>query len=282
MSFGIEAVQQWFMNSTRGIINTQILILFIKESGTIKEFLKICQNMHFLFTDKLSKNHLENKDTQNIVFIAKKNISIESLGVLRNTNIEVLSLKISRIYGLDTGIQQAYGNYNNYFNFWSGNIDQYNITQAISYTKSFILNFLNYENKNDFTFGKRTVELILFRNRSTLTKERMNQDVEYFEENSILTSRLAIFVYKVCTYDFDSSDKLIGQYFAREFGSSNVYNNKKFKIANTRCYITSNPRDTIEHCTKVKIAKYLLKNNVCNNITISLATGLDIEFVNSI
>ena len=121
--------------------------------------------------------------------------------------------------------------------------------------------------------NKKSVELFLYRNTS-ITIEIILGDIEFLVNKSILTSRLAIFIYKICTFEYDASDKEIGLYFSKYYGRSKVINNKKFGVINSKGYAIG--VNIHEQQIRLDIARKLKESNVPKEI-ITFATGINFD-----
>jgi hypothetical protein len=119
--------------------------------------------------------------------------------------------------------------------------------------------------------NKKSIELFLYRNVS-ITTETILGDIDFLVNKSILTSRLAIFIYKICTFEYNASDKEIGLYFSKYYGRSKVINNKKFGIINTKGYAIG--LNIHEQQIRLDIARKLEERGVAKDI-IFFATDIN-------
>jgi len=94
-----------------------------------------------------------------------------------------------------------------------------------------------------------------------------------------LTSRLGIFIYKICTFFHDATDKKIGLYYSQKLGKSKPYNNKRFNIKNTKGYFVNNIQQRKEHKIRSEIASKLLSHTNLDKNLISGVTGVSFEEV---
>lgn len=156
------------------------------------------------------------------------------------------------------------------FNFqWTNfNISPSNFLFIVRYIEDFI--YIYFDN---FKYQK---PLFLFSNGHDIN--RIKKDIEYFKNSAVLTSRLAIFIYKICRWDFNISKTKVGKEFALYYNKSKVYNDKKFDIKNTKAYFIHTMSDYSIIEERLRIVKYLLYNHTdCNLYTLSQATGIPIE-----
>lgn len=118
--------------------------------------------------------------------------------------------------------------------------------------------------------------LFLFSSRHDIN--RIKKDIEYLKYSAVLTSRLAIFIYKICTWDFNISSTKVGKKFALHYNKSRIYNNKKFDIKNTKGYLIYTMHDYRIMEERIRIVKHLLYNNAnCNLYTLSEATNIPLN-----
>jgi hypothetical protein len=138
--------------------------------------------------------------------------------------------------------------------------------------------------KGDIPFNckirESDIKKYLYRNQNNLNLNTILNDLLFLEAEYKLTSRLAIFIYKLLTYDFKASDKVIGTYFALSFGKSKILNNKRFNVVQKRGYVIPRyaPIESLSPGTLENMAKTLLVNNY-QATDIASAMRLDIGYV---
>ncbi len=137
--------------------------------------------------------------------------------------------------------------------------------QGINYLKQFIANFLCYANN-------KSIQIYLYRNMRNMSLETILEDIEFLKHRMILTSRLAIFIYKICTFNYSTSDKTIGLYFSKYYGRSRIVNNKSFGVTNVKGYIIKGINFTEEQL-RYDIAIKLKQLDVDDHI-VAQATGV--------
>ena len=98
----------------------------------------------------------------------------------------------------------------------------------------FIISFIEFFIDIYFDNFKYQKPLLLFSNGYDIN--RIKKDIAYFKNSAVLTSRLAIFIYKICKWNFNISKTKVGKEFALYYNKSKVYNDKKFDIKNTKAY----------------------------------------------
>jgi len=285
-----DLVLHWFYNINNDITNKDILLINFKSKSVYNEFIKsnyFKKNNNLLITSlqKLTIKDLNNMGKKSIILVENKEVSFGHLEVLKDENIKILFCGISNFDEVKNYIKPS--NFSSQkprilsqylYHFYLQNLDPLDIIYNISYAKYFISSFLDYERNNDLSFNQQSIKLFLFRNIQTITIDTMLNDIKYLEHSSILTSRLAIFLFKICTFYCNATDKEIGTYYASKLKiRSRVYNNKRFNISNTKGYYIKNMQQRTENNVKINIASYLLNKNACDINILSQATGLSLS-----
>jgi hypothetical protein len=153
------------------------------------------------------------------------------------------------------------------------------IQNRIEYIKRFFEIFLSSNKDKKSIFNLTQINTFLLRNKKNISLETILKDIIFLEHHNKLTSRLAIFIYKICTFEFNAGEKEIGLYFSQHFGKSKPLNKKSYGIQNVKGYdIIRYPNNPICN-TKVQIANILsnMINKPINRNTILDATGIDIN-----
>lgn len=228
---------------------------------------------------KDSDYYLTHVNNQDIVELEKiKNISHDmSKKVILTTysgkieNLHFYAEKIDKImYYQILDFQKVTSSNLITFNFqWTNfDISASNFPLIISYIEHFIVIYFD-----NFKYRK---PLFLFSNGYDIN--RIKKDIAYFKHSAVLTSRLAIFIYKICRWNFNISKTKVGKEFALYYSKSKVYNDKKFDIKNTKAYFIHTMSDYRIIEERLRIVKYLLYNHTdCTLYTLSQATGIPIE-----
>lgn len=281
-------VYNWFSNINNSI-NDEILLLNFKFEIDIEELksylFKTIENILILNLGRVTKKDLDSK--KNIIVIANKEISLGHFEIFKDLNKTILFKQVLNSSELLEYTNNIHGLYSKpigplqnpcFFFLFKFEINNNNIYDCVNYSKDFILTFIDSNDDNILTFNKRSINLFLLRNSNKITINTILNDIDYFKSTGILTSRLAIFTYKICTFYFSASDKEIGIFYSNLLGiRSRCYSNKRFGIKNTKGYIINNNINIIEYKTKIQVASYLLNNNACHIDTLSKATGLSVN-----
>jgi len=153
-----------------------------------------------------------------------------------------------------------------------------------NYIENFINVFLEDNAiKNSTLFNKSFVKEYLFRNKEDIDTNVIINDIRYLKHEKILTSRLAIFIYKICTFDFNATDKFVGLFYKRALqNTSKSRNSKKYNINNVKGYDVFNLMPVEELNIRTQIAKNLLNLNYYYTQNIASATGLNIDYVEAL
>jgi len=234
---------EWFNNINNNEINSNILLLCVKDRTTILNIKKYINDNYYSIiqivpTFKLTKEIINSKNTDQKYIIAycTKEFSFEDFTVFKNENMSIILMKINTP-------QQFTNCFSNSLN---RQFIHYEILQkqnvrtvlsslkGINFISSFISKFITI-NTNYCQINKESIQKFLYRNRS-ITIETILGDIDFLEHKFILTSRLAIFIYKICTFDYNASDKEIGLYFSKYYGRSKNFNNKNFGVKNSKGY----------------------------------------------
>jgi len=264
------------------MINSDILLLCIKDKNTgieIENFINSLHlNIQIVELRKLTKEMKNNKNTgqKNIIAYYHKEFSLGHLGILRSENLRMILIEIMNLQQFTDYYSSNNRQVMNQNSFILQKYDPKSVISSIdgvNYIRYFISKFIT-GNANQCKMNKKSVELFLYRYTS-ITIERILGDIDFLVNKSILTSRLAIFIYKICTFDYDASDKEIGLYFSKYYGRSKVINNKKFGIINTKGYAIG--LNMHEQQIRLDIAKKLKESGVDKNI-ISFATGVTLQY----
>lgn len=282
-------VSHYFYNLRKNRINPEILLISFQDKKFSKQFIeddfiKNCEDLIITSLGKLTKKHLNNKKNTNIILIENKEILFGNLKIFQEENIEILFYRIFNfseirdyfeLYNINFRKPEIRYDEQHYFYLKKQPLN--NITDNVKYAKYFISTFLDYKSSNHLSFSTYTIKLFLLRNSNTITIDTILNDIQYFENIGVLTSRLGIFIYKICTFFHDATDKEIGLYYSKKLGKSKPYNNKRFNIKNTKGYLVNIKEQTEEYKIRSEIASYLLKHTNLDRNSISEATKLSIE-----
>lgn len=282
-------LNNWFYNLKNRTINQDILLLCFKNKADYKTFLeseinKEIDNILVTTLQKLTKRDLNNIKKRSIILVSFQEISFGHLRIFYEENIRLLYYQISDLNYIEyyfnhelhyVQTQQISLEFLPYFYLQTTNpID---IIYNIYYIKEFISVLLDFDKNSIFGFSKNSVKQFLFRNIDTISVDTILNDIKFLERQNILTSRLAIFIYKVCTFECDSSDTKIGEYFKKIYKKSRVYNNKSFGISNMKGYFIHDMHLKREYDIRRTIASNLLAYKACDDSIISQATGISLE-----
>jgi len=270
----LDNIELWYKRLYRRYNPTDIYILHVKKNKKgsrldIKKqefddklFIKPLSNI------KLSDIDAAEKSNQQIILYFDKQVNLTTLNILQSGKYRYL------YYDL------RYTKKNLPFHLKKNEpIDI--VEMNILYIKEFITIFLTHNQNQKPIFTLTQINTLLFRSKKNITLETIHKDIKFLEQHNKLTSRLAIFIYKLCTFEFHASDKEIGLYFSNHFGKSKPLNKKSYGIQNVKGYDLNGYMDNPIYNTKVQIAAKLsnMQNQTINQDTILQATGIDINNV---
>ena len=242
-----------------------IIIIIFQNQEELTNFKKMKNDeIHCTSLKNLSRKDWDNKKNKKIILLEHREIAFHHLGILKD------GLKD----GLNILTVMNNGQCENTLLSMRNPLDI--IDKDIDYIKSFISSFITGEYPNTIHFTKSYVKKFLFRGFSSLTIDTIVNDIDYFKKYNVLTSRLAIFIYKICTFKLFDSDKEIGAFYTKQFGKSKVSNNKSCNISNVKAYhLSENKEEAIKYNIKIQIATALLMRDACSIENLSYATGID-------
>ena len=269
----------WFSNIQHNLVNNDILLFCVQDKKInieIEKFINSSNmNIQIVQLHKLTKEMMNSKNAgqKNIIAYCHKEFSLGHLGILKSENSRIILMELVHFQQF---VDYFYNKQTMNQNFWI--MQKQDTTSIISsldgiqFIHTFISKFIT-GNANQCKINKKSVELFLYR-KASITIETILGDIDFLVNKSILTSRLAIFIYKICTFDYDASDKEIGLYFSKHYGRSKVINNKKFGVINTKGYATQ--LNMHDQQIQLDIAIKLEKRGVTKDI-IAFATGVNLQ-----
>lgn len=160
--------------------------------------------------------------------------------------------------------------------YYLSKLEPFTVLSNFRMLEYFISIFIDSKPNFIFRFTQNSIREYLYRGKYSINIDRIKNDIDYYYATSFLTSRLAIFIYKICNFEPSASDKNIGEYYAKEFGKSITLNNKKFSISNTKGYPTKQFNYQDRYTLREEIAKKLADRNVAADI-IYFATNIDVN-----
>jgi len=283
-------VKNWFYNLKHMIVNKEILLICCDDKKLnletlINTYLINHKEIFYInYINKFKEEELQNNKDKNIILLNNSDINLIWLDIFKNENLTILFCSIKNQEELVPLINH------NSNSMMSANPIQPHLFYIKKIELSSILNNLNIiediikilmtDDKNvPCKFSKSSIKRYLFRGKDSIDLNRIHKDISYFKATYNLTSRLAIFIFKICTFYFSANEKTIGLHFAKTFGKSKILNNKKFDISNTKGYSTmENNYDNVQFIKK-DIAIKLQTLNKLNNEEIFFATGINLDLL---
>lgn len=283
----VQLVKKWFINVKKHLTNEEILIIqtnqdnkkYLQDHFHNSEYTNLKIDELFLLKD----SKLNERENINLLFIEDSCINLYNLTILEKKNTKILFIKITNkndfINLLESDkLENKTLCKNSKFFYLQKQPYSSTITDNIKYAEFFILHLL--KNNDKLSFSIPYVENALLRNIRNVTLETILNDIEYFYFSNVLTSRLAIFVYKLSTFNLRLSDKTIGTIYAKKYNSSKVFNNKRFNISNTKGYYIGERIKDVK--VKKNIANNLIKLTHLSFEDIAKVTELNIDIVESL
>ena len=262
-------------NSINNITKNSILELLLKFisdnavnmlldfSSTIdrKYFLQTIKHIDFLELDKIKNtSHISGR-----IILLTNSGKIEKLHFLSDKIDVIRHYKIMDFNKATSLNLIAFEFELKYFNIL---LYDFTVVMQLEYVENFIKTFFDNDR------GEKP--LFLLSNGHDIN--RIKKDIAYLKDSTVLTSRLAIFLYKVCTWNFNISSTKVGKIFALHYKRSKNYNDKKFDIKNAKGYVIHAMHDYKIQEERIRIAKYLLYNSAnCNLYILSQATHIPVE-----
>lgn len=277
--------QNYLQNWLNNIPNNQILILGYNEKSEdknnekIKLFEKSIKDSFSIYErsiyidkiTKINKKSLEENKNKSILAYTTSNINFAWFDNFRSMNYEFVFVQINRIEDIcnihNIPLQPIY---------YLSKSDPYIILNEISIVEYFINIFIDPKSDFIFKFNQNSIKEYLYRGKYSIDIDRIKEDIKYYKSTFLLTSRLAIFIYKICKFEPLASEKYIGIYYANIFKKSKTFNNKEFSISNTKGYPTKQQNYQDRYSLREEIAKKLASRNISAE-DILFATNIDIN-----
>lgn len=288
-----ELIRIWFNNLKNGRQNSEILLLCFNDNKINfkieldKHLDNFNDSLYINIFSKFNNEELQKNKKKNIILLNNVDINLFNLDNFKNENITILFTEINNIVELNNLINTPPNNLMNpnqlqqHF-FYIKKLDFLFVLKNIYIIENIIDIFMNDNKNTTCKFNKSSIKRYLFRGKESIDLNRIKNDITYYKKSFQLTSRLAIFIYKICTFDLTANEKYIGLEFAKNFAKSKILNNKKFDITNTKGYSTINFIYNNELNIRLDIANKLRNLNICNNEEIFNITGIDLNLLNKI
>lgn len=273
-------LQNWLRNIENNIPNNQILILGYNDKNNEKiklfeksikdSFSKYESSLYIDKITKINKKSLEENKNKSILAYTTSNINFAWFDNFKSTNYEFVFLQINRI-------EDIYNIHNIPLVpiYYLSKLDTSLILNDIRILEYFINIFIDPKSDFIFKFNQTSIKEYLYRGKYSIDIDRIKEDIKYYKSTFLLTSRLAIFIYKICKFEPLASEKYIGIYYANIFKKSKTFNNKEFSISNTKGYPTKQQNYQDRYSLREEIAIKLHSKNVPADI-ILFATNIDI------
>jgi len=238
-----------------------ISLFVFNDKQILKEFEKRRNpNIKILKINRITISDLESFSAKKVLYTVDKKISCMDLNKFKNyknVNIYVYYIRdLQHLNDIFSSIIKNFIHTPQDFVIRKVLPDAYG---QLPYIKSFIRCFLLKNSDIKLT----DVNKSLFRNRIDINIDVILSDINYLEQKGILTSRLAIFIFKITTFNYTANDREIGQFFAGYYCQrSKNYTCKQYDIRNTKGYAISDFDP--QYAIKAAIAQNLIRNPNCS------------------
>ncbi|MDX9901041.1 MAG: hypothetical protein RBT22_06080 [Aliarcobacter sp.] len=283
-------VKNWFYNLKHMGKNKEILLICCDDKKLnletlINSYLINHKEVSYVnYINKFKEEELQNNKDKNIILLNNSDINLIWLDIFKNENLTILFCNIKNQEELAHLITH---NSNSMMSenpiqphlFYIKKIELSSILNNPNIIEDIIKILMTDDKNAPCRFSKSSIKRYLYRGKDSIDLNRIHKDISYFKATYNLTSRLAIFIFKICTFYFSANEKTIGLDFANTFGKSKILNNKKFDISNTKGYSTmENNYDNVQFIKK-DIAIKLQTLNKLNNEEIFFATGINLDLL---
>ena len=244
----IPLLQKWFYNLVHDIHNEEILLLIYHHNTKyiysnylyfIKEIILKIKKLEpkgkyeiLNFLDIANINQIQNN--KNIILLSSN--LFNSINKLEDCKHKILYFNINKeIYNsILTFTKKTLNDINStpnyqYYTYISSENPINLIKQEYSVIKNLIFRLFENNNFNDIELLKSDRSM-----DNRIWKEQIKEEIYLLTLHNILTSKLAIAIYKICTFKFNENNKNIGIFYSKELGIKsktmhipNIYGGKK-------------------------------------------------------
>lgn len=272
----INKIEEWYNNYNFQYNSHDIFLVYLQKdinpTSTSFSTKKVYENNQLIIKPlgNIKSSDIDDsiRSNRQLILYIDRPISLTNLSILKHTN--------DRCIYFDLDINQN----DSLFTFHTC-IPTIIIQNDMPYIQNLFEIFLSSNKNKKSIFSQKSIHTFLLRDKKNISLATIQNDIEFLEHHNKLTSRLAIFIYKICTFEFDASEKEIGLYFSSSFGKSTPLNKKSYGIKNVKGYDISRYPDNPIFNTRMQIAHRLfcMQNETINRNTIFKVTGIDINDV---
>lgn len=209
--------QNYLQNWLNNIPNNQILILGYNEkvnknNEKIKLFEKSIKDRFSIYESsiyidkitKINKKSLEENKNKTILAYTTSNINFAWFDNFKSMNYEFVFVQINRIEDIyninNTPLKQI---------CCLAKLEPFKILNEIHILEYIINIFIDPKSDFIFKFNQGSIKEYLYRGKYSIDIDRIKEDIKYYKSTFLLTSRLAIFIYKICKFEPLASEKYI-------------------------------------------------------------------------
>jgi hypothetical protein len=231
-------LNNWLFKIKNHEINEEILLLIFQKNinKMIKQIFEDFSKSNKVFINLIDLDKIENSNTlnnnENIIIFSKNDININKIN---NNKYKIILLVDDKSFNIENHIKNILSNKNSIISKDFGPINYLENRSLIQKTNPIeIINTFNYfliESKIFSLFYRKMLykEIKIFSNLNILQNKdfpygvinlrvQIEKEIHLLCENKILTSRLAIAIYKSCTLNFSTSNTYIGNFFRKQLG----------------------------------------------------------------
>lgn len=286
-----ELVANWFYSIYAGETNDTILVICGMDRGTVQALQQFMQKIsHKQLKERFYQieqfenfQRMEKVSDKNIILSANNGIEFE---VLQQTKRILLFIDISILTMngiLEAGFNQLYNDINLYSSVPKMEesehslyyIQQKDPIKIVYQDIAAIQNSLYLLLNNNRLYRYKNLNSIFLRNK----KFDIINDLNCLDKYGVLTSRLAIAIYKVACLNATANETEVGNFCRTELGiSSKNFSNKHFNMSSVKSYRLKK-YNANEEAIRVEIAKNLFALTQLDKHVISQATNLSTQTV---
>ena len=283
-------VNEWFYNLLTSKGNNTVLLLHSSKHNIAHNIVQLLSNLDcprgdYIICNESDFNRFKSiKKNKNIILILA-----ESKNILSLLNFRKMIGKSFLFVGKDSGFyldMKQYINNNNSnsvsipdnkkYLYFIEEINPYHIIKSA--TEIEIKNYLNFIIHNTFLSLSSKKSLSLLINDTTYTNDDYLKstycDIETLKTDNILTSRLAVVIYRIALLDFTASPTKIGRYFHEMSGSKSKTFNKNNKRITTINYDLAK-KNFKAYDLSVNEAEIAIRKEIAQNLIILSNGDLD-------
>lgn len=280
---------KWIENEKKGNVNDSILCLITNKNLHHFKDLNLNLNKINIYNEnthkQLYKIASSNGSRNKILYSIRDDYNYEVIIKYLSTKkflfiSEYLLSKDNKELNISEGnfLEYLYIKQTEPYDFLISMFDYKIMYQIVKYYFDFFTRFLNV-NKEAFFIQIDYKEPMLDIKPTIL--EQIEKELNLFKTEKILTSRLAVFIYRLFSFDIEASTTKIGRYFATKIGTkSKVFTKKTLLDRKSKIYIENSIR--AYDLLKDEKAENIRKEIACNLLNLEGKRKLDIKTISQV